>query len=73
MKLTSEQSDELLALRAANDALKGPSFQHICNHDFYRPLAAAGLVEIGGAPKGFDPAKFIGVTITEAGRAALTE
>lgn len=70
--MTSEQIEELTALKMANDATKGAAFQHMANYDFYKPLADAELVEIGPPPGRFDPAKFFGVTITQKGRQALS-
>lgn len=73
MRLTSEQREELDALRQSNDALEQASFLHNSHMEFYKPLSEAGLVEIGDAPGGFDPRSFFGATITDAGRAALAE
>jgi len=72
MKLTDEQRDELAALAKTNDALGHASFQHKLNRDFYTPLADAGFVEIVHPPQGFGRDAFFGVTITDAGRAAIS-
>lgn len=72
-KLTAEELEELDALAQINDVLKGPSFimrNHW--HSLYQPLVRRGFVKWGPPPKGFNPRKFAGTTITDAGRAALS-
>ncbi|MFV1644954.1 hypothetical protein VWZ82_13100 [Phaeobacter sp. JH20_41] len=69
--LTPELRDELRAIAEINDALESAAFQHIRNRPIYDRLADMGFVTIGPAQSTFDPRHFIGVTITDAGRAAL--
>ena len=71
MTLTDEQREELAALQATVATLGHPSFLHLSHREFYQPLIDAGLVEWGTPPGDFDPKHFAGVTITDAGRAAL--
>lgn len=70
--LTPDLRDELRAIAETNDALESAAFQHIRNRPIYDRLADMDLVTIGPAPSSFDPRHFIGVTITDAGRAALS-
>lgn len=72
-KLSAADFEELDALREMNDAVKGPSFlmRKHWHETGYRRFARAGLVKWGDPPKGFTRKIFAGVTITDAGRAAL--
>jgi hypothetical protein len=71
--LTQELRDELHAVAQMNGALDVAVFQHISNRPIYTQLCEMGLITLGPAPSTFDPRHFIGVTITDAGRAALSK
>ena len=75
MKLSEGQIAELEALRQNNDALKGPSFimRFHWRESGYCTLVRRGLVKWGAPPAGFDPKRFAGTEITEAGCKALSE
>lgn len=71
--LLPEDREELEALREVNDITGGPSFiMRFHWRGQYQLLVQRGLVKWGPPPGTFDPKKFAGTTITEAGRAALS-
>lgn len=71
--LTTAEREELFALAEANDLMGGPSFllRRHWHESGYGSLVRRGLVDWGLPPSGFS-GDFAGVSITPAGRAALS-